>query len=186
MQKKTLIPVIIMSALVLLSMWVFFSDDGELKPSPEQNTSAQEENGEKAVVKDIIITETNEGKKFWEVVADSGEYDKTSSSTTLYNINGNFYKDGEVVLSVQAPVAIYNSEKKEVILKNGAKAANTKNVIITATQICWAGTTDTITATGNVKIMQDDKMKTTSDKSVFDSEFTYLNLIGNSDSYVYK
>jgi len=186
MQKKTLIPVIILSALVLLSIWVFFSNDGEAPPVPEKQTLAQQENSEKAVVKDIIITETNEGKKFWDVVADSGEYDKTSSATTLYNINGNFYKDGKVVLSVQAPVAIYNSEKKEVILKNGAKAANNKNVIITAKQICWAGTTDTITATGNVKIVQDDKMMTTSDKSVFDSEFTYLNLDGNSDSYVYK
>jgi len=189
MSKKTLTSIIVLAVLTLLSIWVFFSDSGGKnnvnKETPSSVKTAQQED-EKAVVKDLIITETNEGKKFWEVVAESGNYDKGVDTITLKNIKGNFYKDNVVVLSVEAPLAIYNSTKKEVLLKNGARAANNKNVLITAREINWAGTTDTITATGNVRIVQGDKMQTTSTKSVFNSDFTNLKLFGNSNSYVYK
>lgn len=187
MSKKTLISIIILCVLTILSVWVFFSDSGEnVKLNTEKSSSVKKTEEEKVKVSDLIITETNEGKKFWEVVAASGNYDKGVDIITLKNIKGNFYKNNTVVLSVEAPLAIYNSVKKEVVLKNGARAANNKNVLITAGEICWAGKTDTITATGNVKIVQDDKMLTTSDKSVFNSSFTRMKLSGNSNSYVYK
>ncbi len=188
MSKKTLTSIIILGVLTILSIWVFFSDSSEKinvntdKASSEKQTTEKEN----VTVSDLIITETNLGKKFWEVVAESGDYDKGTSKAILKNIKGNFYKNDIVVLSVEAPLAIYDSEKKEVILKNGAKAANNKNVLITAREIRWAGTTDTITATGNVKITQEDKLLTTSDKSVFNSDFTNLKLSGNSSSYVYR
>jgi len=187
MSKKTLISVIILCALTILSIWVFFSDSGEkVKLNTEKPSAVKNTEDEKVKVSDLIITETNEGKKFWEIIAVSGNYDKKSDIITLKNVKGNFYKNDDVVLSVEAPLALYNSTKKEVILKNKARAANNKNVLITAKEICWAGKTDTITATGNVQITQDDKMKTLSDKSVFNSDFTNLKLSGNSSSYVYK
>lgn len=177
-----------MSILTLLSIWVFFSDSGEKVKSNIENNAAttQKQEDENVKVTDLIITETNEGKKFWEVVAESADYDKGAAAMTLNSIKGNFYKNNEIVLSVEAPLAIYDSAKKEVILKNGARAANNKNVLITAKEIRWAGTTDTITATGNVRITQDNKMLTTSDKSVFNSDFTNLKLSGNSNSYVFR
>lgn len=188
MSKKTLISIIILCVLTLLSVWVFFSDSGEkVKLNTEKPSSATKNTGDdKVKVTDLIITETNEGKKFWEVMAVNGNYDKGVDTMTLKNIKGNFYKNNVIVLSVEAPLAIYNSTKKEVILKNGARAANNKNVLITAREIRWAGKTDTITATGNVRITQDDKMLTTSDKSIFNSDFTNLKLSGNSNSYVYR
>ena len=191
MSKKTLISIIILSVLTILSIWVFFSDSGgKVKLNTETNSqsknSAKNANNEKVKVLDLIITETNEGKKFWEVIASSGNYDKDVDKVTLKNIKGNFYKDNIVVLSVEAPLAYYNSSKKEVILKDGARAANNKNVLITAKEIRWTGTKDLITATGNVRIIKDDKMLTTSDKSIFNSDFTNLKLSGNSNSYVYK
>lgn len=188
MSKKTLISIIILSVLTVLSVWVFFSDTGEKIKSNTETSSSVKTNTEeeKAKVTDLIITETNEGKKFWEVIATSGNYDKGVDAITLNNIKGNFYKNNVVVLSVEAPLAIYNSSKKEVVLKNGARAANNKNVLITAKEIRWAGSTDTITATGNVRIVQDDKLLTISDKSIFNSNFTNLKLSGNSSSYVYR
>lgn len=187
MSKKTLISIIILAVLTLLSLWVFFSDSPEKVDLPENNSSeTQKVEDEKVKIKDLIIIETKEGKKIWEVYATAGNYEKSMERIILDDIKGNFYKDNKVVLSVEAPLAVYNSAKKEIILKNGARAANNKNVLVTAKEICWAGTTDLITATGNVKITQDDKMMTTSDKSIFNSDFTNLKIIGNSNSYVYK
>lgn len=188
MSKKTVTSIIILCALTILSLWVFFSDSGKkVKLNPETpSSSTKNPDNEQVKVSDIIITETNGGKKFWEIVASSANYDKSVEIATLKNVKSNFYKNDVVVLSAEAPLAIYNSAKKEVILKNGARAANNKNVLITAKEICWAGKTDIITAKGNVNITQDDKMRTISDKSVFNSDFTYLKLSGKSNSYVYK
>jgi len=187
MSKKTLISISILCALTILSVWVFFSDSGEkVKLNTEKPSAVKNTEEEKVRVSDLIITETTEGKKFWEIIATNGDYDKNSDTITLKSVKGNFYKNDIVVLSVEAPLALYNSAKKEVILKNGARAANNKNVLITAKEICWAGKTDTITAKGNVKIVQGDKLKTLSDKSIFNSDFTNLKLSGNSSSYVYK
>ncbi len=187
MSKKNLISLIILAGLTALSGWVFFSSSPQkvevknVKPSEAKTTD-----DEKVKATDLIITETKEGKKFWEVHAESGNYSKSVEKIVLKDINGNFYKDNTVVLSVEAPLAIYDSIKREVILKNGARAANNKNVLVTAKEICWAGSTGLITATGNVRIIQGDKMLTTSDKSVFNSDFSNLKLRGNSNSYVYK
>ena len=187
MSKKTLISIIILCALTLLSVWVFFSNPAEkVKVNTEKTPTVKKTVEEQVKILDLIITETNEGKKFWEVVATSGSYDKTVGKINLKNVKGNFYKNDVVVLSIEAPFAVYDSVQKEVVLKNGARAANNKNVLITAKEICWAGKTDLITATGKVRIIQDDKMLTKSDKSVFNSDFTNLRLSGNSDSYVYK
>lgn len=189
MSKKILVPIIILSVLSILSMWIFFTDSsGKVKVEVNSDNKSTEKviENEKVKVSDLIIIETNEEKKIWEIVAESGTYDKAMDKATLNNIKGNFYKNDEVVLSVEAPLAIYDSANKEVTLKNGATAANNKNVRVTANEINWAGQNKIITATGNVKINQDDKMLTTSDKSVFNTDFTYLKLSGNSNSYVFR
>lgn len=190
MSKKTIISIIILVFLSVLSVWVFFTDStGKIKlntDTPSSSASKDDKDNEKVKVSDLIITETNEGKKIWEVIAVSGNYEKSMEKIVLKNVKGNFYKDSTVVLSIEAPVAIYDSVNKEVILKNGARALNNKNVLITANEICWAGSKDIITATGNVKITQDNKLMTKSNKSVFNTSFTYLKLSGNSDSYVYR
>jgi LPS export ABC transporter protein LptC len=186
MSKRTLTSLIVLAVLTLLSIWVFFSDSTPKSDTSNQENASQATKDENVKIKDLIITETKEGKKFWEVVAATGTYDKNSSKITLTDINGNFYKDNVVVLSVQAPLAIYDSSNKEVTMKNGARAANSKGVYLTAKEIKWAGTTDLITSTGNVKITQNGKMRTTSDKSIFNTDFTYLKLNGRSDSYMYR
>jgi len=187
MSKKNLISVFILLFLTILSVWVFFSNSPQKVEIKPQKVSVEKKPEDETVkASNLVITETKEGKKFWEVCAESGNYTKSAQQIILKNINGNFYKDNEVVLSVKAPYAIYDSVKRKVIMKNGAKAANNKNVIINAEEICWMGATGQITATGRVKIIQSDKILTTSDKSIFNSDFTNLKLIGNSNSYVYK
>lgn len=185
MSKRTLTSIIVLISFTLLSVWVFFSDKTEKINTNNQEKTTSTQN-EQVKVNDLIITETKEGKKFWEVIATSGTYDKSMEKVTLKNVTGNFYKDDAVVLSVDAPLAIYDAANKEVTLKNGARAANNKNVLITAKEIKWAGAKDLVTATGNVIITQAPKMRTTSDKSEFNTGFTFLKLYGKSNSYVYR
>lgn len=189
MSKRTITSIIIMSVLILLSIWVFFSDSNSNTMQKTQVTAGKNKKLDvldEVKVNDLIITETKNGKKYWEIWAVSGNYDKKMEKASLKDIKGNFYQDGHVVLSFEAPLAEYDSLTKEVTLKNTARAVNDKNVTVTAGEICWASQENKISASKKVTIIQQDKLKTVSDKAEFNTNFTHLKLTGNADSYVYK
>ncbi len=71
-------------------------------------------------------------------------------------------------------------------MQNGAHAANNKNIVISAEEIRWIGTEDKIVAKGNVKIIKDAELLTTSDGSSFNTNFSNLKLTGNANTYVYS
>lgn len=184
MSNKFIATLILLIALTALSIWVFFDT-----PQVEYNTeinSSNNNNSEKVNITDLIITETKNGKKFWEVYAEYGNYKNDRNIAVLSNITGNFYEDEIVVLSVKAPTALYDSNLREFILQNGAHAANNKNIVISAEEIRWIGTEDKIVAKGNVKIIKDAELLTTSDGSSFNTNFSNLKLTGNANTYVYS
>lgn len=184
MTKKTLLSLIFLAIFGVLSVWAFIISQNIMG-----NTKiAKEDSGidEQVTLRELIIIETKDGKKFWEVYADSGRFDKGSEKAVLNNISANFYKEEEIVLSVKSPVAVYNSEKKQITLKGGAEGANNKDIYIKADQICWTGSQDKINAKGNVKIIRNDQVMTVSDESFFDTDFTNLKISGDSNTYVYS
>lgn len=184
MSKKTIFSVIFLIIFGILSIWAFM-----ISKNIMGNTKITEENSEideQITLQELIIIETKDGRKFWEIYADSGQFDKGTEKATLNNISGNFYRDGKVVLSVTSPTAIYDSDKKEIKLKGGAQGANNKNIYIKAEEIRWAGAKDEIHATGNVKIIRGDQVMTISDKSTFDTDFTSLKLSGEANTYVFS
>ena len=71
-------------------------------------------------------------------------------------------------------------------MKGGAEAATNKEIFIEADEICWTGSKDNINANGNVKIIRDNQVMTVSDKSSFDTDFTNLEISGDSNTYVYS
>lgn len=187
MSKRTVLSVTILSLLTLLSLWVFFTD------TPLSQNIKMPDSGKKSSklldevkIKDLIITETKEGKKYWEILAEVGYYDSKLEKANLKNVKGNFYGDGVVVFSFAAPSALYDSITKEITLKEEAVAVNDKNVTIKAGEICWASRENKITAKDKVRILQRGKLMTVSDEAEFNTDFTYLKLKGNADSHVYK
>ncbi|OGI03366.1 MAG: LPS export ABC transporter periplasmic protein LptC [Candidatus Melainabacteria bacterium GWF2_37_15] len=183
MTKKSIFSLLILVILGTLSIWAFlFSKSlmGNVHISEEESVG-----DEQVAIKELVITETKNGQKFWEVYAETGHYDNGNNIAVLKNIAGNFYKDDGVVLSVQSPEATFNKDNKEIKLQGGAQAANNKGVYIRADEICWTGSKDEVTAKGNVKIIKEDGLMTVSDESSFDTDFTNLKLSGNVNSYVF-
>lgn len=184
MNKKTFFSLLILFTLGALSVGAFITS----KNIMGNDTTVQPENqgDEQVSLKELVITETKDGKKFWEIYADSGNYNNGNNIAILQNIISNFYLEDKVVLSVSSPKAEYNYNTKAVKLFGGAKAANDKNVYITADQITWAGSKNKISALGNVKIIkQDDGLMTVSQKASFDTDFSGLELSGDANTYVY-
>ena len=184
MTKKSIFSLVLLTFLALLSIGAFIISKNLMG---SVNISENEEIGdEKINIKELIIIETKNGEKFWEIYADSGKYDNGTNIAVLSNIIGNFYKNEIVILSIVSPEAIYDSSKKEIKLQGGAEAANNKDIYIKADEICWSGAKDEITAKGDVKIIKENELMTISDESFFDSDFTNLKLSGNSNAYIFS
>lgn len=184
MTKKSIVCIILLAIFGILGIGAYIMSKnimGDIKITGEDAAI-----GEEMTLKELVITETKDGQKFWEIYADSGYYNKETDTAILSNIAGNFYKEKDVVLSVTSPTAVYNSDKKQITLQNGAKAATNKNIYIEAEEICWTGSKDLIKASGNVRIIRDNQVMTISDKSAFDTDFTNLEISGDSNTYVFS
>lgn len=191
MSKKLIFSIIFLILILGLSIWAFTVATNITKSVSEADIQASRKKIDKSKnenvnAKGVIITETEAGKKFWEIYADSGKYDSKTTLVSLVQVKGNFYKNNKVVLSFDAPFGKYNQKSKGIILTGGARALSNKDIFISAKKLVFKGKTDEITATGNVKIKKSDEMMTLSDKSVFDTSFKWLKNFGNAQAFVYK
>lgn len=185
MNKRAIFSIIFLVAVIILSLWAFIMSGNILKKTEvaEKNDSGI---SEEVTLRELVITETREGKKFWEVYADSGRYDNGSNVAILKNITGNFYDGDKVILSLASPTATYDNNTKEIKLQGGVEAMNDKNVYLRADEVSWKGAKNNIVASGNVKIIRENQVMTVSDKSVFNTDFSNLEISGNSNTYVFS
>lgn len=188
MSKKLILSIVLITVIVAACVWAFiFSfqitknlDQMSLKSS--DNSSA----GNNSNAENLIVTETKNGQKYWELVAGSGFYDEKKDIVVLKKVKGNFYKDNNIILSFDAPRGQYNQKNKEIFLSGGARALTDKDVFIKAREILLEGKKDLVFASGDVRIKQADKVLTLSDKSVFNTTFTFLKNTGRAQTFVYQ
>ena len=139
-----------------------------------------------ATVKDVVITETKDAIKEWEVYAAVAEYDNKRVVATMSDIVGNYYKNGEVVMSFTAPKGVYDSDKKKIELLEAVKVIGKDNIKLTADKISWVTTEDKIHAEGNVIINQNDEIIAISDKGSITKDLKHIEIMENTELRVYK
>lgn len=186
MSKKTITSIILIIMLALLSLWAFNSSSKIMNKFKKANIEKSTVKNEDVNAEELVITETRDGQKYWEIYANSGHYDQAKNKALLNNIKGNFYKNNKVILSFEAPSAIYSQKNKEIVLTGGAKAATNNDIYISAHELKWTGNDQEIFASGNVKIRKAQNILTLSDKSVFTTDLSQLKLIGNSQTKLYE
>ncbi len=141
---------------------------------------------EHARVNDVVITETKDGIKYWEIYAAVGEYDNEKVQATLYDIVGNYYQAGEVIMSFTAPKGTYNSDKKEISLLEAVRIIGKDDVEINAYKVSWVMDTDKVYAEGNVIINKANELIALSDKATLTTDFKNIEIIENAEVRVYK
>ncbi len=141
---------------------------------------------QKVAVSNLILTETKNAKKYWELYAKKGSYTSGEKKAQLQDILGNFYNENqEVVLSLKAELGTYDSDEKIIRLNGNVLAVSKDGSSILADEMVWMGKNEGIIASGNVKINKNNQLVTTSDRAVFNSELTYFRIEGKSESKVY-
>lgn len=142
---------------------------------------------QKVDVSNLVLTETKNAKKYWELYAKKGSYEGGREVITLEGIIGNFYDENEkVILSFEASEGTYTEEEKVIILSGDVLAVAKDGSSILADRVIWKGKDEDIEAIGNVQINRNNELITKSDKAVFNADLTYFKIMGNSETRLYE
>ena len=185
MEKKRIVKYITVAILLLIGWgfcWSWF-----IARTVKKNSDNKAMKNQHAIVKNIIVTETHQEKKYWEFYAKSGEYDSENTSIKLNYIIGNFYdKDENVSVSFQSDAGTYNETTKKVTLDGNNLFVSKNGAQLFADRLIWQGEDKDILANGNVQYIQDEKIITKADRAVFNSQLTNFRVIGKAKTKIYS
>ena len=184
MNKKK-IAKIVSIALGLILVWglIWSASVTRIVKKNSKNTAMK---NQRAIVKNIIVTETQEEKKYWEFYAKSGEYNSEFNSILLNDLIGNFYdKNGEVVVSFKSNKGTYDEKSKKVVLNGENLFVGKNGSQLYADELIWQGQDKDILANGNVQYIQDNKIITKSQKAIFNSNLTNFRIIGKTKTQLF-
>lgn len=184
MNKKRIIKILTLLVVLLLAwgiIWSYFITKTVRKNNADENMKNQQ-----AIIKNIIVTETQDEKKYWEFYAKSGEYNSEHNSIKLYDVIGNFYnKNQEVVVSFKADSGQYDEKTKEVVINGNILFVGKQDAQLYADNIVWKGQDTDILANGNVQFIQADKIVSKAKRAIFNSTLTKFKILDNTVTRIY-
>ena len=134
----------------------------------------------------LIISETKQGKKYFEIYGESGNYSNDHSIATLHNVIGNFYKEGEVVMSFQSSKGAYDEKEKTITLYENTYIVLKDETSLEADKLVWSGSDADTVAEGNVKIKRAREMVALADKCIISPEYERFKIIGKTKTKIFE
>ncbi len=152
--------------------------------SREQISGTKDEQRVDAV--GVIITETKEGNKYFEIYGETGNYSNDRSIATLNNVVGNFYKEGEVAMSFQSSKGTYNEKEGSITLYENTYIVLKDETSLAADKLVWLGNDKETVAEGNVKIRKGKELLATSEKCVIGAGYDKFKIIGKTQTKLFR
>ena len=183
--KKKRLCIIAIMTLVGVLVWAFISAS---IITHDFNRKQLEERGDQqeAVVNGIILTETKDEQKYWEIYGENGKWDSVNGVAQLEKVVGNFYKDNEVSMSFESSKGTYNSKNGDIILHENTFIVLKDGVSLKANNLHWEDSKLPIVATGNVVIQKGNQLVSTADKIIIEPDYESFRIEGNTVSKVYE
>ena len=185
MSKRKITYIVILSLVVLGCAWAFISA-GVITKNFKKEAINNAGEKQKLNIENLIITETKEDKKYWELYAESGYYDSQNKVAILYNVIGNFYDDDKVVLSMESSKGTFSEETKKVVLYENSYFIYKDGTDVRADRFVWQGNDKDIVAQGNVIIRRNGGLRTFSNEAVLTNQMTSVRIKGRSKTELYS
>ena len=132
------------------------------------------------------MTETKEGKKYWEIYAEKGYYEDNKKMAYIGDAIGNIYEEEQVIASFQSPRATVNSETGRIVLYDRSKLMYKDFTSIVADEFIYQGNKNPIYAKGNVVIEKPGELHITGDNAVLSEDMTHFTINGKVDTKMYE
>lgn len=142
-------------------------------------------NSQKVDAIGLIITETKQGKKYFEIYGESGNYNNDHSIATLNNVVGNFYQDNEVAMSFQSSKGSYNEKDSVITLYENTYIVLKDETSLQSDRLIWSGSDKETIAEGNVKIKKGRELNALADKCIISPDYKKFKIIGKTETRLY-
>ena len=182
--KKNIAYIVLVAFIVIACLWAFVSASiitKNFKTKLEDNTYKNKE----ANIENLLVTETKEGEKLWELYADNGRYSDGDSIVLLEGIIGNFYEEKKVKASVKADRGTYHNVKKEIILHDNVLIVYEDGTNIFADRIIYSGKGSDIIANGHVRIEKPNEAIIMGGKAILKGDFSDFHIEGRTETQFY-
>lgn len=182
-KKKTYIAAF--ATIVFILLWAFISA-ALITHDFSRNRLATDKDRQEATINGIVLTETKDHKKYWEMYGETGSYDSKNAVAIMDNIVGNFYKDNDVAMSFQSSKGTYNSEKKIIVLYDDTLVVMKDGTTLNADQLKYSGSDKPIVAHGNVKITRGKNFLALAEEIEISPDYESFKIIGKTTSKLYE
>ena len=185
LSRKKRICITAFTAVIGVLLWAFISA-GIITHNFNRSQVAQGQDRKEAFIDGIILTETKDEMKYWEIYGEKGTYDSKNEVATLSNVVGNFYKENEVSMSFQSSGGTYNSIKKQITLFDDTFIVIRDGTTLEADRLVWNGSNEPVIATGKVRITRENRLLTLADKVEISPDYSHFKITGNTVSKIYE
>lgn len=184
LQKKQKIYLLVFVIIACVLFWAFLSA-GIITHNFNRNILKGDTNKQQLEVKSMILTESKEGEKSWEIFGETGEYSSDHKVAKLNNVIGNFYKDNKVNMSFQSSKGTYDEDTHNIDLYENTYVVLENDIRVTADRVTYYSDTKTIVAKGNVHINRQGTFIAKADEAVVNSGFNVFKIKGNTVTRIY-
>lgn len=173
-------------AFIALMLWAFISA-GVITHNFNRSQIQTDQNRQEALIQGIILTETKDNHKYWEIYGENGNYDSKNGVAMLDNVIGNFFgQNDEVSMSFESSKGTYNENKKQIILYDNTYIVLKDFTTLKANRLEWSGTDSPIVAKGNVVITRNDEFLALANSVEISPDYETFKIIGNTVSKIYS
>lgn len=185
LDKKKRNYLIAVFAVVFVMAWAFISA-GVITANFNRSQLKNSENEQKVDASGIIITETKDGNKYFEIYGETGHYSNDHSIATLNNVIGNFYKGNKVAMSFQSSKGTYDENTGIITLYENTYIVLEDGTSLNTDKLTWYGNDKQTVAEGHVLIKKDKQMIATAQKGVIDAGYEKFRIIGKTKTKIFS
>ena len=176
--------VIIAFVFVFVMLWAFVSA-GIITGGYNRELAKKGADEQNVNTTGIIITNTKNGTKYFEIYGENGNYNNKKRFATLNNVVGNFYKDNEVSMSFQSSKGSYNEETEVITLYENTYIVLKDETSLEADEVIWSGSDKDTLANGNVRIKKGKELIATADKCIIGAGYDKFKIIGKTSTKIF-
>lgn len=185
LSKKKRLYFIIAGSMAMVLLWAFVTAKVITHDFNRQHVAANKDE-QQAIVNGIILTETKNDTKYWEIYGENGKWNSISGVAQLNNVLANFYKDNEVSMSLQSSKGTYDSKTKAVTLYKDTFIVLKDGITLNADKLTWINSSSPVIAEGHIKIQKANQLLSTADKIIISPNYDSFKIEGNTVSKVYE
>lgn len=182
--KKNIAYIALFSIVVIACFWAFISA-GMITKSFKNKIIEQTYQNKEANIKNLLVTETKDDEKLWEMYAETGRYSDSDTIVLLEDIIGNFYDEKKVKASFKADRGTYHTIKKEIVLYSNVVLVYDDGTSLMTDRITYAGKDQDIVAQGSVRIEKPNEAIIYGGKAILKGDFSDFHIEGRTQTKFY-